>query len=412
MNVIRQRLLNRVSLLVVLSLGLAAHLQAQDKLQERYRDERSKMVQDVLVREGIRNQRVLQVMGAVPRHEFVDGLHRKQSYIDTALPIGHQQTISPPFVVAYMTETIDPQPEERVLEIGTGSGYQAAVLSGLCKEVYTIEIVGPLGIEAEKKLKKLGYSNVSCKIGDGYQGWPDKAPFHKIIVTCSPEKVPQPLIDQLAEGGKMIIPLGERYQQVFYQFEKQNGQLKPTKLIPTLFVPMTGKSEDLRDIKPDPAHPQSLNGSFEIDSNKDDRPDSWHYQRQVERIKGDARDGDYYLEFQNADLGRPSQMLQGLAIDGRKVATVNLSLDVAVEAVTLGEQSFERPALVIHFYDSVRRPISDIVVGPFTRRTSWERIGKKIEVPKDAREAVIRIGLNGAIGKMTVDNVKLSYVSR
>lgn len=385
---------------------------AQDKLQERYRDERARMVQDVLVREGIRNPRVLQSMGSVPRHEFVDGLHRKQGYVDTALPIGHQQTISPPFVVAYMTETIDPQPEERVLEIGTGSGYQAAVLSGLAKEVYTIEIVGPLGIEAEKKLKKLGYSNVFCRVGDGYLGWPDKAPFHKIIVTCSPEKVPQPLIEQLAEGGKMIIPLGERYQQVFYLFEKQNGQLKPTKLIPTLFVPMTGKSEDLRDIKPDPAHPQLLNGSFELDANNDERPDNWHYQRQVERIKGEARDGDYYLEFTNADLGRPSQMLQGLAIDGRKVASVNLSMDVAIESVTPGEQPYEKPALVIHFYDSVRRPISDVLVGPFTRRMSWERQGRKIDVPKEAREAVLRVGLNGAIGKMTVDNVKLSYMPR
>jgi len=385
---------------------------AQDKLQERYRDERARMVQDVLVREGIRNPRVLQSMGSVPRHEFVDGLHRKQGYVDTALPIGHQQTISPPFVVAYMTETIDPQPEERVLEIGTGSGYQAAVLSGLAKEVYTIEIVGPLGIEAEKKLKKLGYSNVFCRVGDGYLGWPDKAPFHKIIVTCSPEKVPQPLVEQLAEGGKMIIPLGERYQQVFYLFEKQNGQLKPTKLIPTLFVPMTGKSEDLRDIKPDPAHPQLLNGSFELDANNDERPDNWHYQRQVERIKGEARDGDFYLEFINADLGRPSQMLQGLAIDGRKVASVNLSMDVAIESVTPGEQPYEKPALVIHFYDSVRRPISDVLVGPFTRRMSWERQGRKIDVPKEAREAVLRVGLNGAIGKMTVDNVKLSYVPR
>lgn len=395
-----------------LVVALTSCLVAQDRTQERYRDERVKMVQEVLIREGIRSQRVLDSMGTVPRHEFVDGPHKRQAYVDTALPIGHQQTISPPFIVAYMTETIDPQPTDRVLEIGTGSGYQAAVLSGLVKEVYTIEIVSPLGIEADKRLKKLNYQNVTAKVGDGYLGWEDKAPFQKIIVTCSPEKVPQPLIDQLAEGGKMIIPLGERYQQVFYLFEKQGGQLKPQKLIPTLFVPMTGKSEDLRDVKPDPANPQLLNGSFEIDANKDDRTDHWHYQRQVERVQGDARDGDYYLVFQNADPGRPSQILQGLAIDGRKVATITLSLDVEIDSVTPGPQTFEKPACLIHFYDSVRRPIGDVAVGPFTRKQSWERMGKRIDVPKDAREAVVRVGLNGAVGKMSVDNVKLTYQLR
>src|SRR5262249_48250810 len=152
---------------------------------------------------------------------FVSAELRPKAYLDQSLPIGHKQTISPPFIVAYMTETIDPQPTDRVLEIGTGSGYQAAVLANIVKEVYTIEIVEALGKQAAKRLKELGYANVRAKIGDGYKGWPEHAPFDKIIVTCSPEEVPQPLVDQLREGGKMMIPLGERYQQVFYQFEKQ-----------------------------------------------------------------------------------------------------------------------------------------------------------------------------------------------
>ena len=398
-----------IGLLSVLGIALLCGTSAA---QDKSRDERLKMVQDVLIREGIQNKRVLESMSNVPRHEFVDGPHRKHAYIDTALPIGHQQTISPPFIVAYMTETIDPQPTDRVLEIGTGSGSQAAVLSALCQEVYSIEIVPPLGHEAEKRLKKLNYSNVTCRVGDGYLGWAEKGPFDKIIVTCSPEKVPQPLIDQLREGGRMIIPLGERYQQVFYLFEKQNGQLKPTKLVPTLFVPMTGKSEDAREVKPDPAHPQLVNGSFEIDANNDDRADNWHYQRQVERVKENARDGSFHLAFENADLGRPSQMLQGIAIDGRRIASIVLSLDVMIESVQVGDQPFDKPSITIHFYDSVRRPLNEGIVGPFTRKQDWERIGRKIEVPLTAREAVIRVGLNGAIGKMSVDHVKLTYAPR
>lgn len=390
------------------SLGAQNAYSADDK----FHDERMKMVQETLVREGITNKRVIESMSQVPRHEFVPGPQQKQAYVDVALPIGHQQTISPPFVVAYMTEAIDPQPTDRVLEIGTGSGYQAAVLSGLVKNVYTIEIVGPLGREAEKRLKKLKYDNVVCKVGDGYLGWAEHGPFDKVIVTCSPEKVPQPLIDQLREGGRMIVPLGERYQQVFYLFEKQGGQLKPTKLIPTLFVPMTGKSEDLRTVKPDPANPKLLNGSFELDDNKDTLADSWHYQRQVERTADDSRDGEYVLEFSNSDIGRPSQILQGLAVDGRKVASITVSFDVKIESVQPGPQPYEKPSAVVHLYDSVRRPMSDVTVGPFLRRQDWERIGRRIEVPKDAREAIIRIGLNGATGKMTVDNVKLTFIPR
>src|SRR5262249_8358289 len=153
--------------------------------------------------------------------------------------------------------------------IGTGSGYQAAVLSNLVKEVYSIEIIPALGKLASERLSRLKYHNVHTKIGDGYLGWDEHAPFDKIIVTCSPENVPRALIDQLKEGGKLLIPLGERYQQVFHQFEKKDGELEQKKLISTLFVPMTGQSEDLRQIKPDPLHPRILNGDFEVDENHD-----------------------------------------------------------------------------------------------------------------------------------------------
>ena len=202
-------------------------------------------------------------MRTVPRHEFMPPSLRQKAYTDSSWSIGYGQTISPPFVVAYMTEVLDPQPSDRVLEVGTGSGYQAAVLSLLVKDVYSIEIVEPLGTAAAKRIKNLGYTNVHTKVADGYLGWPQHAPFDKIIVTCSPEKVPRPLVDQLKEGGRMVIPLGERYHQDIYLLQKQNGRLLREPLVPTFFVPMTGRSEAERVVKPDPVHPRIVNGGFE-----------------------------------------------------------------------------------------------------------------------------------------------------
>ncbi len=153
------------------------------------------------------------------------------------------QTISQPYIVAFMTEYLDPRPTDRVLEIGTGSGYQAAVLAELVAEVYSIEIVEHLAEQATADLSRLGYTNVYVKAGDGYQGWPSKAPFDAVIVTCAPQSVPQPLVDQLAEGGRMIIPVGEIWDQHLILLEKQGGQLDQTAVLPVRFVPMTGKAQ-------------------------------------------------------------------------------------------------------------------------------------------------------------------------
>ncbi len=196
--------------LLALFIGLPA---ADAQTPAQYEKMRTAMVDEVIVASGIKNERVIDAMRATERHKFVAFKYRPHAYFDMALPIGDQQTISSPFIVSYMTESLDPQPTDKVLEIGTGSGYQAAVLAPLVKEVYTIEIVEPLGKRAEKTLADLGYKNVFVKVGDGFKGWPEHAPFDKIIVTCSPEKVPQALVEQLAEGGRMIVPVGERYQQ-------------------------------------------------------------------------------------------------------------------------------------------------------------------------------------------------------
>jgi protein-L-isoaspartate(D-aspartate) O-methyltransferase len=202
------------------------------------------MVQSQLADRDIRDARVLAAMAKVPRHEFVPESLRDQAYEDRPLPIGHAQTISQPYIVAFMTERLTPAPTERVLEIGTGSGYQAAVLAELVSEVYSIEILEPLHQQARATLERLGYRNVHLKCGDGYRGWNEHAPFDAIIVTCAPDHVPKPLTDQLKEGGRMIVPVGESNNQELVLLEKHEGNLRRTAVLPVRFVPMTGEAEE------------------------------------------------------------------------------------------------------------------------------------------------------------------------
>jgi protein-L-isoaspartate(D-aspartate) O-methyltransferase len=329
-----------------------------------------------------------------------------------ALPIGNQQTISPPFVVAYMTQEIDPQPTDRVLEIGTGSGYQAAILSPLVRDVYSIEIVEPLGRRAARTLKKLGYKNVHTKIGDGYLGWPEAAPFDKIIVTCSPEKVPQPLVDQLRDGGLMIVPVGERYQQNLYLFRKQGDKLESEALKATLFVPMTGEAEVRREVQPDPLQPTIANGSFEeiLKSPADAKPSpaGWHYQRQLKLASGAAAPrGDRYAVFHNDEPGRPSQALQGFAVDGRKVAKLRLSFAVRGRDIGPGQKQTEWPFVIVMFYDDRRAMIDSVEFGPYTGTFDWRTETYTVSVPLKAREAIVRIGLLGAVGELAIDDLNL-----
>ena len=205
--------------------------------------QRQRMVDQQLKPRGIKNERVLAAMGKVPRQEFVPVEARVDAYHDGPLPIGYDQTISQPYIVAFMTEQLRPKPSDRVLEIGSGSGYQAAILAELVSDVYTVEIVEPLAKSANATIRRLGYKNVHLRVGDGYKGWPDKAPFDAVIVTCAPEKVPQPLVDQLKDGGRMVIPIGGRFAQQLYLLEKQNGQLKESATLPVRFVPMLGEGK-------------------------------------------------------------------------------------------------------------------------------------------------------------------------
>jgi protein-L-isoaspartate(D-aspartate) O-methyltransferase len=212
------------------------------------------MVQRHLVERGIKNPRVLDAFRTVPRHKFLPPKTRRQAYDDESIPIGEGQTITPPYDVAFMTEVLDPQPTDKVYEVGTGSGYQSAILSRLVKDVYSVEIHAPLSERATAVHKELGYTNIHTRVGDGYEGWPDAAPFDAIIVTCAPHRIPKPLLDQLKEGGRMVIPLGDRFTQSVHLVIKQDGKLIDKELKPTLFVPMTGKAlKEKAETAPAPA---------------------------------------------------------------------------------------------------------------------------------------------------------------
>jgi protein-L-isoaspartate(D-aspartate) O-methyltransferase len=252
--------MTRVRLALILMLTLVAgpylRVDAQEKAQSQkqakgkpaaasddpFAAARNRMVERHLVERGIKDPRVLDAFRTVPRHRFLPPGTRRQAYDDESIPIGEGQTITPPYDVAFMTEVLNPKPTDIVYEVGTGSGYQSAILSRLVKEVYSVEIHAPLSESATKVHKELGYSNIHTRVGDGYEGWPDAAPFDAIIVTCAPQKIPQPLIDQLKDGGRMVIPLGDRFTQSVHLVIKKDGKLSQRELKPTLFVPMTGRA--------------------------------------------------------------------------------------------------------------------------------------------------------------------------
>ena len=208
--------------------------------EEDYARERKKMVEQQIMARGVKNKKVLDAMNSVPRHMFVPEGYRRGSYFDHPLSIGLGQTISQPYIVALMTEMLDVDKDDIVLEIGTGSGYQAAVLSTIVKELYTIEIIEELGLQASERLKSLGYDNVKVKISDGRLGWPEKAPFDAIIVTAAASKIPDPLIKQLKPGGRMVIPVNNSfYSQDLLIVEKDEaGNIDTKKTIPVRFVPL------------------------------------------------------------------------------------------------------------------------------------------------------------------------------
>ncbi len=210
--------------------------------KEIYAERRERMVKTQIEARGVKDKLVLDAMRKVPRHLFVAEGLKDVAYTDGPLPIGEEQTISQPYIVALMTELLDLKGGERVLEIGTGSGYQAAILAEIAKEVYTIEIICSLAEVAETRLKEMKYKNITVRCADGYQGWEEYAPFDGVIVTAAPDHIPQPLVDQLKMGGRLVIPVGELFQELMVVTKTEKG-MKKDMIIPVRFVPMTGEAE-------------------------------------------------------------------------------------------------------------------------------------------------------------------------
>ncbi len=227
-----------LAFIVLLSLLFITSFKFISLNTDKYERVRQRMVREQIVARGIKKQNVIQAMLDVKRHLFVPQNYERMAYEDRPLPIGDGQTISQPYIVALMTETLDLNKNMKVLEVGTGSGYQSAVLAKIVKEVYSVEIIETLASKAEKLLEGLGYKNINIKVGDGYKGWKNHAPYDAIIVTCAPSDVPKPLEEQLKEGGKMIIPLGGSITQELVLLEKKDGKLIKKVVAPVRFVPM------------------------------------------------------------------------------------------------------------------------------------------------------------------------------
>ena len=224
-------------------LGMILRARSTPSTDEDFAALRESMVREQIERRGVRQRSVLEAMARVPRHRFVPEELASRAYEDRPLPIGHSQTISQPYIVALMTELLAIDGDEKVLEIGTGSGYQAAILAELAAKVYTIEIVEPLAEDARKLLSEMGYDNTEVRYGDGYGGWPEEAPFDCVILTAAPPRIPQPLLDQLAVGGRLVAPVGD-FNQDLVLVTKEAGGVERTTVLPVRFVPMTGKAQN------------------------------------------------------------------------------------------------------------------------------------------------------------------------
>ena len=237
--------MTRIVYLIIMLVFISCSSQSepQSSQDKKYIELRLNMVKNQIARRDVKDTLVLNAMKSVPRHLFVPEKYRSEAYRDGPLPIGHNQTISQPYIVAVMTELLHIDSKSKVLEIGTGSGYQAAILAEITDSVYSIEIIEPLARHADSLLDSLGYSNVNVRAGDGYKGWPEVAPFDAVIVTAAAPKIPQPLVDQLKIGGRMVIPVGE-FSQDLYVIEKSEDGIVKQNIFAVRFVPMTGEVQD------------------------------------------------------------------------------------------------------------------------------------------------------------------------
>jgi protein-L-isoaspartate(D-aspartate) O-methyltransferase len=369
---------------------------------------RRAMVERDVVAVGVKNRAVLAALRATPREEFLAPEYRSLAYEDLALPIGHGQTTPAPGVVAALVERLDVRPGEKVLEIGAGCGYQTALLSRLASKVYAIEIVPELGKSAAERLDRLGYHNAKIQIGDGYQGWAEHAPFDKIVVACSPESVPPPLVEQLREGGRMLVALGDRHQQTLYSLKKVHGQLTATTLEETFTSAMSGVASAVRSPEDDAPLTPLANVGFELETLRAGKPDGWHSLRQA-RLDSTVLAGHGYrcLTFANRQPGRSAGAMQGMAVDGRRIQSLDVSAWIRCQQAQSGKTPTQLPRISLTFLDDNQQPITEEALGPWDGTFAWRQVRSEVLVPPQTRMALIAIGLFGAVGEASFDDIEL-----
>lgn len=407
MQNIRNLVAMALSLMWLLSVQPVA---AQSGLRELL-EARRRMVSEEIEAQGIENERLLEAMREVPREQFLPLPKRKLAYLNVVVTFGDGQVILPPLVTAHLIEQLNPQKNDKVLVIGAGSGYSTALLSRMCREVDAVEIDPAIAKTAEEVFARLKFTNIKMRVGDGFEGWKEHAPYQRIIVECSPENVPQPLVDQLAEGGVLLVPVGDEFDQTMHLCQKENGKLTTLSLWPTLLLPMKGKAEELRSQSATPRDPALLNGGFEelVPSTKD-VPASWAYVRQGRAIADSScPEGSNSLSFINVTPGVAATALQAFPVDGKKISELAIACKIWGKEVRPGQNRQQLPRVEVRFFDEKRRLVGGDWMGGWNMTFDWVKKDHVFAVPRQAKFAVIRIGLGGAVGEIRFDDFKLEY---
>ncbi len=383
---------------------------AQSGLRELL-EARRRMVNEEISAQGIENERLLTAMREVPREQFLPLSKRNLAYLNVAVTYGDGHIILPPLVTAHLIEQVDPQKNDKVLVIGSGSGYSTALLSRMCREVDAVEIDPVVAKSAEETLARLKYTNVRMRIGDGFEGWKEHAPYQRIIVECSPENVPQPLVDQLAEGGMLLVPVGDEFDQTMHLCKKENGKLSTLSLWPTLLLPMKGKAEELRSQSDKPRDPTLLNSGFEeLVPQTKDVPAAWVYVRQGRAIADrSCPEGNNSMSFTNVTPGVVATAIQAFPVDGKKISELGIACKVWGMDIRPGQTRQQLPRVEVRFFDEKRRLVGGDWMGGWNMSFTWIKKDHVFAVPRLAKFAVIRIGLGGATGEIKFDDFKLEY---
>lgn len=394
---------------------------------------------ELVLQDGLENDLVLSAMMRIPREKFLPQNKKSGAYRDVAIPIGCSRMDYSPYITAYCISQLDPAPDDKVLEIGTGCGYASAVLSLLVREVHTVEFHATLSKKANQSLKKIGIKNVYGKIGDGFQGCPEQAPFDKIIVWGAVEDIPESLIDQLKEGGRMVVSVGEKYQQTLYLCRKKNGELKKETLPPTFFTSMPGEAESRRILLADPKNPSILGGDFEHYYGETRLPYGWYHVKNARILQGpDAPNGTNYMRFEvepeytivhdphemEDSYGEPpeqfvpsaektAQIVQSFAIDGKTVSRVKFGVFLRAENIQpLDPQNPPKGTIVLAFYGEDREVLQCVQLASVYGSFNWKPFSTEIPVPRKTLEADLYIGLFQNAGRLDIDAVSLERTRR